>query len=113
MNPLLQAALGSVVRWALAAVAGFLVNAGVWKGEDAEKYVAAAAIAVVALGWGLWEKYKSRIKFLTALTLPQGYTENELREHIKSGAPTPTVTTPSNEIPQTSFLKKPDLPSKP
>lgn len=99
MNPILQSALGSILRWALAIAAGYLVKAGIWDANDAETYVATAALALLALGWSWWQKYHDRIKLLTALTMKPGATENDVIAHIASGAPTPTVSTPPNTIP--------------
>ena len=107
MNTLIQQALGAIIRWFLAWLSGYLVTAGIWKGEDAEKYVAAATLGILALGWSLWQKYKSRSKFLTALMLPPGSTENDVKAHIASGAATPTVTTPSDTSPE---IPKPPTP---
>lgn len=98
MNPILQSALGSVLRWALMIGAAFLVKKGIWTDSEAGRYVEAAIVAALSLGWSLWEKYKSRIKFLTAL-MPGPKTEDEVKEHIASGAATPAVLTPSNTVP--------------
>lgn len=99
MNPILSAALGSILRWALAAGAGYLVKAGIWTGSDAETYVAAGALGLLGLGWSLWNKYHGRVKFLTALTMPAGTTENDVKLHIALGAPTPSVTTAADVAP--------------
>lgn len=78
MNPMLSAALGAILRWGLAILAGYLVKAGIWSGTEAETYVAAAVLGILGLGWSLFQKYKSRIKFLAALNAPQGTTEANL-----------------------------------
>lgn len=78
MNPVLSAALGAILRWALAFLAGYLVKAGIWSGTEAEGYVAAAVLGLLGLGWSLWQKYKSRIKFLAALNAPAGTPERLL-----------------------------------
>jgi len=85
MNPLLQAALGSIVRWVLAFVAGWLVQHGIWTQADAETYVAAAALAVVGLLWSLWQKYRTSIVISTALSLPAGSSEEKLAETVSRG----------------------------
>lgn len=85
MNPLLAQALGAIFRLLLAGVAGFLVQHGIWTQADATQYVAAAALALVALAWSLWQKYKSRIHFLTALEMPAGTTETKVVERVKIG----------------------------
>lgn len=78
MNPVLAAALGSILRWALAFLAGYLVKAGIWTGSEAEAYVAAAVLGLLGLGWSVWQKYKSRIAFLAALNAPAGTPEANL-----------------------------------
>ena len=98
MNPILQAALGSIIRWALAILVGYMVKHGIWEDTEAKTYVAAGTIAILTLGWSLWQKYHSRIKILTALTMPEGSTENELNTQIITKV-TPSVTTPVNEVP--------------
>jgi hypothetical protein len=91
MNPLLAQALGAIVRWLLAFVSGWLVQRGIWTEADATQYVAAAAIAIVALGWSLWQKYKSRIHFRAALEMPAGTTEAKVAERVKLGGVLPIV----------------------
>ena len=99
MNPLVQQAIGSILRWALTFVAGCLVNRGIWTGAEAEVYVGSLSIAIVTLGWSFWIHYRSRVRLLTALTMPPGTTENDVKAVIKSGAATPTVTTPPDTVP--------------
>ncbi len=98
MNPLALAALGSILRWGLGLVAGFFVSKGVWSDADAATYVTAIVTGILTLGWSLWNKYKDRIHVLTALTLPEGSTENELKAQVKAGA-TPPVSTAPDTIP--------------
>lgn len=86
MNPLLQAALTSILRWALTLAAGYFVRYGIWSQGDAEVYVTAAAMALLTLGWSLWGKYRTRITILTALELPAGTTEHELGNTMKRQA---------------------------
>ncbi len=85
MNPLLQAALGSILRWMLSIGAGYLVEHGIWSQSEASTYVAGAALAALSLGWSLWAKYHSRIKFLTALEAPAGSTESDVTATIAAG----------------------------
>lgn len=86
MNPLLQQALGAFIRTGLAFLAGYVVKAGIWTQSDAETYIAAATLALLALGWSLWQKYHARIKFLTALDAPTGASEAMVDDKIKRGA---------------------------
>jgi hypothetical protein len=86
MNPLLTQALGSIIRWGLAFLAGYLIEAGIWTKDDAESYIAAAALAIIGLGWSLWLKYRDRIKFLNALDAKPGTLEKDI--------PAPTLMSP-------------------
>lgn len=99
MNAVLAAALGSIVRAGLAILAGYLVRAGIWTGSEATSYVMTGSLAVLAIGWSLWEKYRSRVQFLTALQMKSGTTENDVKAHIAAGAVTPSVLTPPDTAP--------------
>lgn len=109
MNPILQAALTSIVRWLLAVGAGYLVKAKVWSDSDATTYVTAGALAIITIGWSLWEKYRERSKLLTALMMPALSTEDELKARVKTGV-TPSILTPSNTIPGIPIASKPPAP---
>ncbi len=98
MSPLVQAALGSILRWALAIGAGYLVRVGIWTSSEAQTYVTAGALAILALGFSFWVKYKDRVKILTALTMPADSTENDLKAKV-SIAVTPSVLTPPDTAP--------------
>lgn len=99
MNPLASEAVASILRSILKIAAGYLVAKGVWTGGDAATYVSAAALALVGLGWSYWTTYASRLKLLTALTLPTPKTEAQLTDHIAAGLPVPKVTTPITVVP--------------
>lgn len=99
MNPMLQEALVLFFKWALAFGAGWFINHGIWTNAQATIYVAGASIGIVSYLWLLWGKYKSRMKFLMALTMPPGTTEDEVKAAIQNGASVPTVTTPPNTVP--------------
>jgi hypothetical protein len=101
MNPILQAAVGSILRYALMVLAAFLVKKGIWSDSAAEGYVEAGVIALLALGWSLWKNYQSRSHLMVALTLPVGSTENDVKAKIASGDAIPTVNTPPNTPPGT------------
>lgn len=85
MNPLLEAALGKIVRYGLMIAAGYLVKRGIWTSEDAASYVAAAAVAIVTLGWSVWVTSTSRKRLLAALALPAGSTERDAAAAVKAG----------------------------
>jgi hypothetical protein len=104
MNPLLSEALGAILRWALTGLAGWFVSRGIWSADAASQYVAATAIGLLTLGWSLWAKYKTRLKFVTALASPEWTTEVDVEHRIATakawGQPLPSVTTPKDEAPR-------------
>ena len=79
MSPMLSAALGSIIRWALSLLVPYLVSAGIWTADEATAYVTGLSLAILALGWSLWQKYRSRIRFLDALDAPAGTPERWLK----------------------------------
>jgi hypothetical protein len=85
MNPLLSEAIGSILRWLLAGAAGWLVQHGIWTQAQSQTYIMAAALAVLSLGWSLWQKYKSRVHFLTALEVPAGTSEDAVKFRVADG----------------------------
>lgn len=99
MNPIAQEAVGSILRWALALGAGYLVKAGIWTGSNAETYVMAASLAILSLAWSQRKNWTNRVKLLVALMMPKGSTEQQVVDHISDGLPVPTVTTPPTTIP--------------
>jgi hypothetical protein len=98
MPPIVQEAAGAIVRAALFILAGYLVKAGIWTEDEAARYVGAAALFVLTLGWSLWQKYKSRTKLVTALASPVPMTENQAAAKVSHGT-TPSTLTPKDEIP--------------
>lgn len=109
MNPLIQSALGSILRYLLMIAATYLVKHGIWTASAAEGYVEAAAVALLALGWSWWKIHRNQIKLLTALSLPQGSTENDVKAAVASGA-APSVLTPTNVAP---VANPPTIPTVP
>jgi hypothetical protein len=79
MDPMLTAALGSIIRWALSLVVPYLVSAGIWTADEATAYVTGLSLAILSLGWSLWQKYRSRLRFLEALDAPAGTPERWIR----------------------------------
>lgn len=84
MNTLQQQFLGSLVRWGLTLGSGWLMARGTLKDGIDTEVIAAVAMAVPPLLWGLWQKVKSRTAFKVALDLPAGATEADVKEAIKS-----------------------------
>lgn len=84
MNPLLSAALGSILRHLLTAIAGVLVTRGIWTQDEATAYVGGAVLALLALGWSIWTKYRGRLRFLLALQMPEGTSEETVKSVEKA-----------------------------
>jgi len=103
MNPILVEAAGSIVRAGLNVAAGWLVAHGIWSSSDAEKYVGALALALVSVGWSLWQHWGMRSKLVTAMAMPAGVTENQVHELVKD----PLVNTPSVSLPKDQVAKFP------
>lgn len=72
MNPLLSSAIGSILRHFLTIGAGYFVAKGIWTAEEATGYVAGLALALIGIGWSLYQKYRAEVKVETALEMPQG-----------------------------------------
>lgn len=78
MNPVFSAAVGSILRHFLTMVATALVTRGIWTPEDSSTYVAAAALAIISLGWAMYQKYAAHSKVIEALSAPVGTTIEDL-----------------------------------
>jgi hypothetical protein len=93
MGPLLGEFLAAILRWALTMVFAVLVDRHVLSPHDGDyfsmefaKHATYVGGALVVLGWGLWAKYRSRVKFLTALEAGPGMTEQGIEHRIANGA---------------------------
>lgn len=57
------------------------------------------APGVLAVVWGIWKSWWSRKKLMVALPSTEPMTENDAKAIIRSGAVTPTVSTPKHTVP--------------
>lgn len=97
MNPMVQAAVGSVVRLALGMVAGHFMTTAMSDGDIKE--VTAALTAGIALAWSLYQKYNGRQVLVTALASGP-MTEQTAKALVANpDVQTPSVTTPVHEVP--------------
>mgnify|MGYP001585292252 CR=1 FL=1 len=76
--------IGSVLRWGLSVLAGYLVSTGALTSDKAAEFTAAAITLVLPLAWSLYQKAKDRKKFEVALALPRGATEADVKAAIAS-----------------------------
>ena len=79
MSPLLSQGLGSIIRWLLGLAVPILVSNGIWTPDDSTAYVTGATVAILSLGWSLWQKYASRSDFVNALLSPQYTSEADVK----------------------------------
>ena len=95
MNPVLTAALWSVIRHLMTLLAGYLVAHGVWAHEDSQRYVpeltAAVVMGLTAVGAAIYNKYKQKRLVNTALAMPSGATVEETRKVIAEGKAAPAT----------------------
>lgn len=98
MNPMAVEAIGAIVRWLLTFGGAYLVKLGIWNQDDAAKYIAGATLALISLGWSLYQKYGSRLKLLTAMATP-GTTTEHLVEMTVAAGHAPSVTTDKGQTP--------------
>lgn len=96
MNPFVIEVFGVIFRWALTGLGAYLVAHHVLSpdqestfNEHAMTYLLSHVViwAPVASGLALsiWTKYKSRIKFLTALEARPGTSESEVKQTVANG----------------------------
>lgn len=108
MNPLAQEALASILRSLLKIAAGYLVARGIWTDEQAASYIAPAALALIGMGWSVWKTYTSRRKLVTALAMPSGSSENEVKALIaNANVVTPSVSQPKDVAPAALIILNP------
>jgi len=91
MNPMVQQIVFSLVRFALASVSAALIQRGVLSPEQTDYVIVGIGGLILAVGWGVWVKYKDRIKFVTAQASGAGTTEREVEMLVQSGAAPPAT----------------------
>jgi hypothetical protein len=99
MNPLAVQALYAIIRWALTLLAMRLVDHGIWGASQAETYVAASAMALITLGWSLWQKYHAALYLAIAQMLPHRSTLIEVKAIAATGINIPSAFTADTTIP--------------
>jgi len=106
MNPIVLDVLGALARSLLLLLTGYLQKQHLLTPEQSDQFVALAAkhLAIwapgaIAFAWAIWKSWWSRKKLMVAAASPFPMTENDVKAVLKSGAVTPTVTTPKNTIP--------------
>ncbi|HWQ32534.1 MAG TPA: hypothetical protein VNQ79_06605 [Blastocatellia bacterium] len=83
---LFKSVIGSLVRWALAGLFGWLVARGVLTPDQTEALTAAAIVGASALAWSVWQKYRSLVLLKIALDLPANSTLERAKEEARAAA---------------------------
>lgn len=82
---LFKSVTGSVLRWALQGFFAWLAAKNIITEQQGTELLLAITGGVIVLVWSLFQKYKSRLAFLTALNMPAGTPEAVVRAEMKSG----------------------------
>lgn len=80
MSEMFSKFVGSFLRAGLLVLVPFLEKSGIWTPEQSEEFVAWLVAGGVAIGWSLWEKYRSQILLALALNSPAGTTVAEVKQ---------------------------------
>lgn len=83
MDPLVQNLIGTVVRWALGLLAGWLIGAGLLPAGSQTEWVAGLSSAVIVIIWSAYQKYASAKLLTAALNLPAGSSVAEAKAAAK------------------------------
>lgn len=80
---LFQRFFGALTRSVLYGIAGAMVRKGWIDDNLAQDVLIAASVGVPTLLWSLYLKYKDRLKFITALSLPANSTPSDVKAVIE------------------------------
>ena len=86
LTPAWQSLAATGARWALTALAGFLVSKGVTDPTQSGALVEVGTgvlVGALALGWSLVQKWLAKKALVTALALPSGSTLTDLAKVVK------------------------------
>jgi hypothetical protein len=83
MNPLIRDILESLLRKGATGLATYLVTVGLLTEGQATEVIAGLVLLGVSVGWSIYQRYKDRLRFLTAIEAPPGTTEAGVKELAK------------------------------
>lgn len=84
LHPLIKDIIETLLRKGLTVVATYLVTVGLLTEGQATEAVAGLVLVGVSIAWSLWQRYKDRLHFLTAIEAPPGTPEKVVKETAKS-----------------------------
>jgi hypothetical protein len=91
MNPLIRDILETLLRKGLTVVATYLVTVGVLTEGQATEVIAGLVLVGVSIAWSLYQRYKDRLNFLTALEAPPGTSERTVKKELAKAPDAPSV----------------------
>ncbi len=99
MNPFFQQVIGVIVRTAIVWLAG---KFGAQLSESEATRIAAQVAPVLAvMAWAIYQKYRGRLKLLTAAASPKVLTEHEVEAMVDNPmVNTPSVMTAKSDVPR-------------
>jgi hypothetical protein len=83
MNPLFRDILESLLRKGATGLATYLVTVGLLTEGQATQVVAGLVLLGVSIAWSVFQRYKDRLEFLTAIKAPPGASEKQVKEMAK------------------------------
>lgn len=86
MPEILKSIVGATIRTLLAGVAGWLIKQHVVTEGQSNYLIEGIGVFAAAYLWSLWQKYRSKLKFFTALDLPAGAPVEQVKDIIKNTA---------------------------
>ena len=97
--PFVQQVLGVLTRALIIWAAGYLAAHGLTISDDqTTQIVAWATPLLAALAWSIYQKYRGRLKLLTAQVTPAGKSEAQIDAIVDAGN-APSVMTGKHEVP--------------
>ena len=85
MDQIVQNMIGAAIRWLLTMVGTWLVTAGVLQSGSQTEWIAGASAIVLALVWGLYQKFVAGRLLKTAMAMPAGATMVEVKAEVARG----------------------------
>ena len=82
VTPLIQKAIGTLVRHGLTILGAWLVENGLTTGDDWMTLSMKASPILVSLVWSLWQKYGSTLLQSVLHDLPAGASANSIRNEL-------------------------------
>ena len=84
MDEVFKNIIGTIVRSVLALVGGYLVSAGLVSDGQVQQIIGGLAVFLVAVIWGIINKYVWKKQVDTALELPAGSSVAKLQDVLKN-----------------------------